>query len=859
MPVKNAPSRRSAAAPVESTAGPRSKASAGANELLTDLQSQLAAINKAQAVVEYTLDGKVLAANDIFCSALGYSVEELQGQNLSMVSDAAFAQGNAWRQLFDHLRLGQHESGEFMRVAKGGRAVWMQAVCIPVPGADGRPARVIELSTDVSESHTKTDEMVSELKARTDIMNLTSIVSEADRKGDILNVNEKFVEVSKYSRKELIGQPHNTTRHPDMPKETFKALWSTIGRGELFRGVIKNRAKDGTPYYVDAVIAPIMGDNGKPKKYLGVRYDITEAEIERQSAQGVLGAIDASFAFVEFDLGGHVLSANANFLQLLEYRSDEVVGKHHRMFLASAQSSLPAYQQFWSDLNAGHAQSDTFKRVAKSGRELWIQATYAPVKDEMGRVFKVVKIATDVTAEKLNAQVMALAVEQTQAVIAKAKAGDLSERVPLEGKSGPIKELCGGVNELLDTTAAGISEVVRVLGALSQCDLTQTIDKDFEGVFGQMKDDANATVEKLSQTLLLISEATEAINTAAVEISSGNSDLSQRTEEQASSLEQTAASMEELTATVKQNADNARQANQLAATASEVAVKGGSVVSQVVTTMGSITESSKKIVDIISVIDGIAFQTNILALNAAVEAARAGEQGRGFAVVASEVRSLAQRSAAAAKEIKTLIGDSVEKVDVGSKLVESAGKTMEDIVGAVKRVTDIMAEITAASQEQSTGIEQVNQAITQMDQVTQQNAALVEEAAAAAESMKDQASNLSGSVGQFRLSEEEQYSQPPRNDRRDRSRSSSDWSAPERRIPNAADRRDVGGRPSSDRAGQVLRGTTTRPDNALRAPVPAPRPGSRPTQQALPKPPPARAKRPVATPASGSEGDWESF
>ncbi len=224
---------------------------------------------------------------------------------------------------------------------------------------------------------------------------------------------------------------------------------------------------------------------------------------------------------------------------------------------------------------------------------------------------------------------------------------------------------------------------------------------------------------------------TDTIATASSQIATGNQDLSSRTEEQASSLEETAASMEELTSTVKQNADNARQANQLAVSASEVAVKGGSVVSQVVDTMGSINASSRKIVDIIGVIDGIAFQTNILALNAAVEAARAGEQGRGFAVVASEVRSLAQRSAAAAKEIKTLIGDSVEKVEEGSKQVAEAGKTMEEIVDSVKRVTDIMGEITAASQEQTSGIEQINQAITQMDQVTQQNAALVEEASAA--------------------------------------------------------------------------------------------------------------------------------
>ena len=296
-----------------------------------------------------------------------------------------------------------------------------------------------------------------------------------------------------------------------------------------------------------------------------------------------------------------------------------------------------------------------------------------------------------------------------------------------------------------------MNQAVKVAQTVAAGDLTSRIEvegKDETGRLLQALKDMNDSLVKIVGQVRV---GTDAIATASSQIATGNLDLSSRTEEQASSLEETASSMEELTSTVKQNADNARQANQMAVSASEVAVKGGAIVAQVVDTMGSINESSKKIVDIIAVIDGIAFQTNILALNAAVEAARAGEQGRGFAVVASEVRSLAQRSAGAAKEIKTLIGDSVEKADIGSKLVGQAGATMDEIVASVKRVTDIMGEITAASQEQSAGIEQVNQAIVQMDEVTQQNAALVEEAAAAASSMQDQAANLAEAVSVFRL------------------------------------------------------------------------------------------------------------
>ncbi|MGJ7493417.1 methyl-accepting chemotaxis protein [Variovorax sp. ZT4R33] len=282
-------------------------------------------------------------------------------------------------------------------------------------------------------------------------------------------------------------------------------------------------------------------------------------------------------------------------------------------------------------------------------------------------------------------------------------------------------------------------------------DLSTHMDIASRDEVGQLLTALKAMNDSLAKVVGEVRQGTDTIATASSQIASGNQDLSSRTEEQASSLEQTAASMEELTATVKQNADNARQANQLAVSASEVAVRGGSVVSQVVDTMSAINASSKKIVDIIGVIDGIAFQTNILALNAAVEAARAGEQGRGFAVVASEVRSLAQRSASAAKEIKALIDDSVGKVGAGSAQVAEAGQTMEEIVASVKRVTDIMGEIMAASQEQTSGIEQINQAITQMDQVTQQNAALVEEAAAAAASLQDQAGSLSQVVGVFQL------------------------------------------------------------------------------------------------------------
>jgi methyl-accepting chemotaxis protein len=364
-------------------------------------------------------------------------------------------------------------------------------------------------------------------------------------------------------------------------------------------------------------------------------------------------------------------------------------------------------------------------------------------------------------------------------------------------------------------TSASIVRPMRraldVANAVAAGDLTSQVEVTSKCEAGQLLAALKAMNENLAKTVATVRSGTEAIGTASSEVAAGNQDLSTRTEQQASSLEETASSMEELTSTVKQNADNARQANTLAEAASGVAARGGQVIHEVVTTMQQIHEASGKITDIISVIDGIAFQTNILALNAAVEAARAGEQGRGFAVVAGEVRSLAQRSAAAAKEIKTLIDHSSEKVGTGSRLVQEAGSTMGDIVDSVRRVTDILNEITSASQEQSAGIEQVNEAITQMDAVTQQNAALVEEAAAASQSMQDQAARLSAAVAVFKLR-----------------------------------------RGAAPAAAAAAPAASAKPRSALPAVRTAPaRPAAKPAAK------PARAARPAS--AAPVESDWEEF
>ena len=623
-------------------------------------------------------------------------------------------------------------------------------------------------------------ELEAELKVRTDIMNLTSIVSEGDKKGDILSINDKFMAVSKYSSKELLGQPHSTTRHPDMPKAVFKEMWSTIGRGEIFRGIVKNRAKDGTPYYVDAVIAPILGDNGKPMKYLGVRYDITEVEIERQNARGILAAIDASYAYIEFDLGGHVLSANPRFLQAMGYQLADIQGKHHRMFCASETSGAPSYQQFWADLNQGQAQSAVFRRMAKSGREVFLQAVYAPVTDEMGRVVKIVKIATDVTTEVTVANMLKNAVEQANRVTSAAQVGDLSQRIAMQGLSGPIEALCSGVNALMETTSVIFADVGRVMGSLSEGDLSQRITRDYVGTFGNLKQDANETSEKLGAVVEdmarmfsgladgkltqritrdmqgafnqvkqdanssfaklagIIDEvrsAADALTGAANQVSATAQSLSQAASEQAASVEETTASIDAMSASIAQNSDNARVTEGMATKTSTEAQEGGGAVSQTVTAM-------KQIASKIGIVDDIAYQTNLLALNAAIEAARAGEHGKGFAVVAAEVRKLAERSQQAAREIGDLAGNSVSTA-------ERAGRLLQAIVPSIQKTSELVQEIAAASAEQSDSVLQIGGAMGQLSKATQQNASASEQLAATSEELSGQAEQLQQSVAFF--------------------------------------------------------------------------------------------------------------
>nr|WP_256574393.1 methyl-accepting chemotaxis protein [Pseudomonas sp. HAR-UPW-AIA-41] len=502
----------------------------------------------------------------------------------------------------------------------------------------------------------------------------------------------------------------------------------------------------------DLIVNPIL-DNGKRIGTVVEWKDMT-AELAVRERELALAAENARIKIALDNVSSNVMIADNERNIIYMNHTVKAMMQNAESDLRKVLPSFDAGRLLGGSIDQFHKNPEHQKHLLAT-----FTSTYRTQIEVGGRTFALAAnpVISD-SGERLgsvvewNDRTVEVAVEHEVAgVVTAAANGDFSQRLDLRDKHGFLLNLATGLNQLVETADKGLQDVVRMLGALAQGDLTQRITDDYHGTFGQLKDFANETAISLSRMLGQIREGADTIYTAANEISVGNTDLSSRTEEQASSLEETASSMEELTSTVKLNADNARQANSLAMNASEVASDGGQLVERVVLTMSSINESSRKISDIIGVIDGIAFQTNILALNAAVEAARAGEQGRGFAVVAAEVRNLAQRSAAAAKEIKTLISDSVDKVETGNTLVAQAGKTMSEIVTAIKRVTDIMAEIAAASAEQSTGIEEVNGAVSQMDEMTQQNAALVEQAAAAAESLLDQAAAMTEAVGIFKF------------------------------------------------------------------------------------------------------------
>ena len=607
---------------------------------------------------------------------------------------------------------------------------------------------LITMKSNLIDSKIREEQAQREIEARVNIMNDMCIVSETDLKGYITYVNDKHCEVSQYSREELIGANQNIVRHPDMPKEVFREMWATIGRGQIFRGTVKNRKKDGTPYYVDGVFAPVLGANGKPVKYIGVRYENTEITLDKQNSDGIVSAIDSANGYVEFDTNGTILNANSIFLDTMEYSLAEIKGKHHRMFVDAIFANSSDYTHFWSELANGISQKGQYKRYSKSGKIIWIQGIYASVKDEMGRITKIIKISTDITAQK-NAEIETeKAASEVTRVIGAIASGDLTQHYSIISK-GELKTMGDSLNKTIDilisqrdgevATQLAAKEVSRVINALAQGDLTQKYSIESIGELKIMGDSLNKTIEILSDLITKVVLNADNIAAASVQMSSSAQQLSEGATGQASSVEEISSSMEQMTANIQQNTSNSRQTEKISTTAAVDIIESKESVLA--------TENSMKLIaNKISIIGEISRQTNLLALNAAVEAARAGEHGRGFAVVAAEVRKLAERSQLAATEIDEVSAKSVY-------VAQQSGKMLSDVVPNIQRTSDLVQEITASSIEQSSGAEQINSAIQNLNNVVQENAATAEEMAAGAEELSAQAEELQEAVSFFKIEE----------------------------------------------------------------------------------------------------------
>lgn len=525
-------------------------------------------------------------------------------------------------------------------------------------------------------------------------------IIEFDLQGKVLTANENFCRALGYELKEIVGNHHRMFCDSSyVTTPAYHDFWARLGRGEYDAGTYKRLGKDNREIWIQASYNPVFR-NGKPAKVVKFATDVTEAKKKAIDDAGKLQALSRSQAVIEFLPTGEILTANENFCSAMGYALSEIVGKHHSIFCDPAYARTEEYKRFWQRLAQGEFIANEFVRYGKGGKEIWIQAAYNPIVDADGRVYKVVKFATDVTSRM-----------------------------------------------------SAISELAGALRSLSEGDLTKMLERPFVPSMEQLRHDFNATIEKLSETLTTVGHNASAIAAGSRELGDSAEAFSRRTEQQAASVEETAAALEEITTTVADSSQRAEEAGRLVAETKRGAEESGTVVRNAVAAMDQIEKSSREITNIIGVIDDIAFQTNLLALNAGVEAARAGEAGKGFAVVAQEVRELAQRSASAAKEIKALIMTSSQHVKNGVGLVGQTGKALEEIVTQVADINTNVAAIVKASKEQTIGLREINSAINSLDQTTQQNAAMVEESTAASLRLANEADTLHTLLAQFRLAD----------------------------------------------------------------------------------------------------------
>jgi len=709
------------------------------------------AIDKAQAIIEFNMDGTIITANDNFLQTVGYRLDEVQGKHHSIFVEPEFKASAEYQQFWEKLNRGESESKEYKRLGNGGKEIWIQASYNPIQDLNGKLYKVVKFATDITQQKldaTENARIASALQVcQANVMMADAdlnIVYLNDSVIDMLGNREKELQsvLSSFSMKSLMGTCvddfHANPAHQRGMLEALKETYSTdLELAGLTFGLIATPVFDGEGNRSGTVV-----EWEDKTESLAASREAKKASDANERVRQALDVVGTATMIADTDL--NIIYLNEAVKRMMgDAESDlrEGIPNFNAAKLLGSNIDIyhknPSHQRnMLANLSGSHVAE-----LEIGVRSMSFIANSIEVDGE--RIGTVVEW-TDRTAE--------VAIEkEINNLVSAANAGDYTIQLDESGKKGFFLNLTKGLNSLTATANAGLNDVLEVMGTLATGDLTNKLDKEYEGIFASMKDSVNATIDKLTEVISNISNASTSVRSGASEIASGNDDLSKRTEAQASSLEETASSMEEMTSVVKQSAENSKSADELAQSATRKAREGGVVVEKAIVAMEEINKSSSEIADIIGVIEEIAFQTNLLALNAAVEAARAGEQGRGFAVVAAEVRNLAQRSADASKDIKDLIRNSEAKVTEGSNLVNESGKTLAEIEEAVNKVSTMISDISAGAAEQTSGIEQVNTAVAQMDEMTQQNAALVEEAAASSEAVSEQAMSLSKMVAFFRV------------------------------------------------------------------------------------------------------------